>query len=196
MRGRVWEENVSPPARSAKFFTLVYSKLAELACTFILDPQKVPKPDSVSLPTYGNDAIGELIAHYGEDRDAETTDGEETVKKAMVTSDLLTEWATFLKLLVKKPQDTTSSQLKELVSNKMLKAMFPGLSIPVSTASVERSFSQIKLIKTRLRITNSLSDCSLSQLMRIAIESPEVLSDSDLEEVVNVWQRKARRITV
>jgi hypothetical protein len=32
--------------------------------------------------------------------------------------------------------------------------------------------------------------------MRVAIESPEVLSESDLEEVVNVWQRKARRITV
>jgi hypothetical protein len=31
--------------------------------------------------------------------------------------------------------------------------------------------------------------------MRIAIESPEVLSDSDLEEVINVWQRRARRIS-
>jgi hypothetical protein len=103
---------------------------------------------------------------------------------------------------VSKAAGQTTLQLKELVSNEMLKAMFPdllkiasiGLSISVSTASVKRSVSQMKLVKTHLR--NSLSDCSLSQPMRIAIESPKVLSDSDLEEVVNVWLRKARRITV
>ena len=92
-----------------------------------------------------------------------------------------TEWKTFRQLLVKQPRDTTASQLKELVSNDMLKAMFPnlhkigsiGLTIPVSTASVERSFSQMKLIKTRLR--NALSDCSLSHLVKIAIETPAIL---------------------
>ena len=74
----------------------------------------------------------------------------------------------------------------------MLKAMFPnlnkiasiGLKIPISTASVERSFSQMKMIKTQLR--HSLSDCSLSHLMRIAIEAPEVLSESGLDEIVDV----------
>ena len=50
------------------------------------------------------------------------------------------------------------------------------------------------MIKTRLR--NSLSDCSPSHLMRIAIEAPEVLSESDLEESVDVWQRKSRRVNV
>ena len=86
-------------------------------------------------------------------------DGEETVKAAMISTEIRTEWKTFRQLLVKQPQDTTASQLKELVSNDMLKAMFPnlnkivsiGLTIPVSTASVERSFSQMKMIKTRLR---------------------------------------------
>ena len=61
-------------------------------------------------------------------------------------------------------------------------------------ATLERSFSQMKLIKTRLH--NALSDCSLSHLMKIAIEAPEVLSDSDLDEIVNVWQRKSRRVSV
>ena len=86
--------------------------------------------------------------------------------------------------------------------NDMLKAMFPnlhkmasiGLTIAVSTTSVERSFSQMKLIKTRLR--NALSDCSLSHFMKIAIEAPEVLSDSNLDEIVNVWRRKSRRLSV
>ena len=38
------------------------------------------------------------------------------------------------------------------------------LSLPISTASVERSFSQMKMIKTRLR--NRLSDATLVQLMK------------------------------
>ena len=94
------------------------------------------------------------------------------------------------------------AQLKELASNDMIKTLFSNLSkigavclsIPVTTASVERSFSQMKLIKTRLR--NSLNDKSLSNLMKIALESPDELTDSHLEEVVNVWNRKSRRIVV
>ena len=174
------------------------SSTAVVSALSIFDPRKVPKPDSVSLPTYGDDSVEKLIAHYGEDRYAETVDGEETVKRTMISTEILTEWKTFRQLLVKRPRDTTASQLKELVSSYMLKAMFPnlhkmasiGLTIPVSTASVERSFSQMKLIKTRLR--NALCDCSLSHLMKIAIEAPEVLSDSDLDEIVNVWQRESQ----
>ena len=83
----------------------------------------------------------------------------------------------------------------------MMKTLFPNLhtiarinlSIPVSTASVERSFLQMKLIITRLR--SCLSDKSLSNLMKIAIESPDQLTDQDLEQVIDIWQRKNRRIT-
>ena len=32
--------------------------------------------------------------------------------------------------------------------------------------------------------------------MKIVIESPEKLTDSDLEEIVEVWSRKGRRIAV
>ena len=78
-----------------------------------------------------------------------------------------------------------------LASNSMLTTMFPNLhklasislTLPVAIASVERSFSQMKLIKTWLR--NSLSESSVSHLMKIAIESPDTLTDSNLE-VVNI----------
>ena len=88
------------------------------------------------------------------------------------------------------------AKLKELTTNSMLIAMFPNLSvianiclsIPVGTASVERNFSQTKMIKTRLR--NRLGEMSLSLLIKIVIESPQKMSDRDLEEVIDVWNRK------
>ena len=48
--------------------------------------------------------------------------------------------------------------------------------------------------QTRLR--NRLGEMSLSLLMKIAIESPQKMSDRDLEEVIDVWNRKPRRIVV
>ena len=59
------------------------------------------------------------------------------------------------------PKDDISMQLKELLTNDMLIALFPNLhklaticlSIPISTASAEQSFSDMKLIK------NCLGNC-------------------------------------
>ena len=93
-------------------------------------------------------------------------------------------------------------QLQELVTNDMLKTMFPSLntlanvclSIPVGTATVERSFSEMKMIKTRLR--NRIGESSLSHLMKIAVESPEKLCEMKLENIVDVWNRKNRRVVV
>ena len=52
---------------------------------------------------------------------------------------------------------------------KMIKIM---LTLPVGTATVERSFRQMKMIKSRLR--NRLNDTNLKKLMRIAMSRNEV----------------------
>ena len=52
----------------------------------------------------------------------------------------------------------------------------------------------MKLIKTGLR--SSLNDKSLSNLMTIPLKSPVELTDSHLGEIVDVWNRKSKRITV
>ena len=65
----------------------------------------------------------------------------------------------FSYFIAKKPEDSIALQLKELITDEVLVMMFPhlqkiasiDLTLPVSTASVERSFSQMKLIKTRPR---------------------------------------------
>ena len=56
----------------------------------------------------------------------------------------------------------------------------------MGTVSVERSFSQMKMIKTRMR--NSLGVTNLSHVMKIVTESPPSLSD---EELVDIWNRKS-----
>ena len=122
-------------------------------------------------------------------------DGEEYEKMGLVTSEVKTEWKTLKHYLTKKPQEDMGSQLHDLVTNETLITMFPNLNtlasiclaIPVGTASVERNFSQMKMIKTRFR--NRLGEKSLSHLMKIAIESPEKLSQKILQ-IYNMVQEK------
>ena len=52
----------------------------------------------------------------------------------------------------------------------------------------------MKTIKTTLR--NRMGEKSLSHLMNISIESPEKLSDSDLEKIVDLWNRKHKRMYI
>ena len=49
------------------------------------------------------------------------------------------------------------------------------LALPMGTASVERSFSHLKMIKTWLHCR--LSDCSVAQLMRLSTEGPEIYAE-------------------
>ena len=50
------------------------------------------------------------------------------------------------------------------------------------------------LIKTRLR--NRIGQSSLSYPMKIGIETPEKLTDTDLEAISSIWNRKPRKIAV
>ena len=65
------------------------------------------------------------------------------------------------------------------------------MALPVSTATVERTFSQMKLIKTGLR--NRLSDSDLEHLMKIAIERPSI-SNVDFNEILDIFKQKNRSI--
>ena len=65
------------------------------------------------------------------------------------------------------------------------------MALPVGTATVERSFSQIKLIKTRLR--SSLFDSNLEHLMKISIEGPP-LTDVDFNAILDILKQKNRLI--
>ena len=118
-----------------------------LSALAIFDPHNISSSSSSQFPTYG------MKSHYRKDKFALTLNDEETVKTAVVSSEVHTEWITFRTLLAKKPKDSIALQLKELITNEMLFTMSPnlqwiasiGLTLPVATDSVERSFSQMKL---------------------------------------------------
>lgn len=75
--------------------------------------------------------------------------------------------------------------------NEILTACYIFLTIPVSVASAERSFSKLKLIKNFLR--NTISEKRLSALSIISIEN-EVARSIDVSNIVsNFAQIKARR---
>ena len=54
--------------------------------------------------------------------------------------------------------------------------------LPVTTATVERTFSSMKLIKTWLR--NRMGESTLKHTMRICIEDPDGLLNETLEVVI------------
>ena len=124
----------------------------------IFDPRKVPATSSPLFSLYGKGAIDTLIDHYAQDFPAETVHGVQFVKEGIISLDVRTEWKTYRQLLSKQPKDNLKTQLQELATNDTLIALLPNLhklaccclSFPIGTTSVERSFSQMKLIKTRL----------------------------------------------
>ena len=65
------------------------------------------------------------------------------------------------------------------------------MALPVGTATVERSFSQMKLIKMHLR--SHLSHSNLEHLMKKAIEGPQ-LADVDFDGILDIFKEKNRCI--
>ena len=66
-----------------------------------------------------------------------------------------------------------------------------GLLLPVATASVERAFSAMKIIKTELR--SKMYNDWLDDLMVCYIER-EIFKGIDLAEIKKEFQNKGRRI--
>ena len=117
----------------------------------IFDPRKVPATSSPLFSLYGEGAIDTLIDHYAQIFPAETVHGVQFVKEGIISLDVCTEWKTYRQLLSKQPKDNLKTQLQELATNDTLIALLPNLhklaccclSLPIGTASVERSFSQM-----------------------------------------------------
>ena len=146
-----------------------------IAALSIFDPKKVPSIDSSNFKNYCESSVNTLHTHFGVPRAAKTLDGVECTKEPI--DETIIEWKNYRRFVAQQPKESIGEQFQELVTNDMMGAMYRNLKLlatvcltmPVTTASVERSFSKMKLIKSRLQ--NRLSEISL-------------------------WNRKCRKISV
>ena len=172
------------------------------SCFSIFDPHLLPENEDLS--TYGMSKLQTLIEFYGREQHV-TFEGETNVSTPDVEEDnAKAEWNFFRRVLYKEFKELNMNEVYgKLLTDDTIKAAFPNIvslaslaiTLPVTTASVERSFNDMKLIKTRLR--NRLGEESLDQAMRICIEGPDTLSDADLVEIITHWkEQKARRIFI
>ena len=125
--------------------------------------------------------------------------GVEFAMPPFISSDLQMEWKTFRRYITSLLKEDMNDQLKELSTCPMLETRCPSLGIlakvcltlPVGTASVERSFLQMKKIKKsespgRCQSFSS-GEVNLSHRMKIAIESPQTLSHHEKnKQIVDV----------
>ena len=154
------------------------------------------------LPTYAKKSIELLLNYLGKGKPALTLNGVETVKSAAICPEMQTEQTTIGALLANKPGGTVAVQIKKLIRNEVLVTMLPNLhivaaiclTIPLSIASIERSFFKMKLIKTHLQ--NSFSESRLSHIMKITIEYAEELTENEVEAILEVWNRKLPRLCI
>ncbi len=177
-----------------------------LGCASIFNPQNLPN-DLAELRTYGNDQQGlqRMLNFYGQEVTISLEGVDYTEGPVVNVEDATAEWVTFRRLLTAHRGETMQEMFMDVYPSRINQAMFPNILklvaiymvMPFATATVERSFSDMKTIKTRLR--NALSESTLDELMRIAIEGPATLSEEDLDEILQVWQQQAehsRRIKI
>ena len=87
--------------------------------------------------------------------------------------------------------------LSALLSSITIATSFPNLAklaailivLPVTTATVERTFSSMKLIKTQL--CNRMGESTLEHTIIICIEGPDQLSN--LDEVIDHYKHSNQR---
>lgn len=182
-----------------------------LVSSSVFNPASLPSDDA-ALPNYGEKELGVLAEFYGSEATVIYEGVTFSSPPLIDKEEILMEWHLFKRALVQecrllKEEKKTAKEpsLQDVKARREASGAYSGLFpemfkllniilvLPVGTASVERSFSQMKQIKTRLR--NRFNDANLPRLMRIAIEGPE-LSAVNFKEVLEVFKEKNRRIVL
>ena len=88
----------------------------------IFDPRKVPADKT----SYGNESVQTLVTQYTSDLPAVSLDGTDFVQERIISTEVSTEWKSYLLLLSKQNGDL-KSQLKELTTDETMIALLPNL---------------------------------------------------------------------
>lgn len=162
----------------------------------VFDPCQLPT-DEEELSDYGTENIEILAKHYGHAQEVHF-DGHMGVSKPDIDpEDTESELKLFCQLMFAEHKKSSLHQVILALQNAS--GSFPSLAkiasilmvLPVTTATVERTFSNMKLIKTRLR--SRMGESTLDHAMRICIEGPDLLSDETLEAIIDHYKQVKRR---
>ena len=153
----------------------------------IFNPAQLPDSSHDSSNSYGRKEIKMLASFYGEEVEVELYGASFKSPKVLDGEGLISEWPVFRRALLKEKQALVSAKsltrsptfqqlFEEMNSSDAYLGIFPEIytymnimmTLPVGTATAERSFSHMKMIKSRLR--NRLSYENLRRLLRIALE--------------------------
>ena len=173
--------------------------LSLLTAFSIFDPQKCPT-DVQQLHKYGTAELEKLLKFYGETTEIEYEGNVFSTPADVDKTETRHEWKAF-KLVIFEEKSLSLKELATLFLRSEAKCVtFPNIKIlltiamvlPVSTATVEHSFSDMKQIKDQLH--NRLLPASMFKLMIIAIEGPP-LHEVDFDAVLALWKAmKPRRL--
>ena len=83
-------------------------------------PKKMLAPDSSELLHYGEDSVEILLGHYGVEMPADTIDGGEYTTKALISSDIRTEWKTYRSYLSKQPKGSRTGGAASVVDGHVI----------------------------------------------------------------------------
>ena len=158
----------------------------------IFNPAKLPHlsdPPSIEelehFADYGNNSVKTLVDQF-----------QDIVADCF---ECLEEWSSFRQFLKENCNEMKHRDIvSRLCCDSTWAAIYPNITtfakicrvVPIHTADVERTFSQLKLIKTSRR--NRMNEKTLDSLLRIATEGPPV-KDFQVTEAVKLWASKKNR---
>ena len=185
-----------------------FSQLKFVSLFDIFDSRKLPH-SVTEISSYGNQEITVLIEHYGKEKASPYKSVTINRVGDIDGVAAIEEWPGFLKYMFEKREDeeenfqmklmncknekerdtfcasktSLDAQLYSVCLNEKacaLKLLHLTLIFPLSTACVERFFSKMTLVKTRLR--NQLSKVNLENLLFNAAEAPKTgFTDSEYD---------------
>ena len=165
----------------------------------VFDPRHLPDKEE-ELSHYGMEKITTLINFYGVAQRVHFSGVEGVSQPDIDAEETESGWKLFWRVIFVQYKSSSLQQvLSGLIDSGDIAAAFLNLTklasilevIPVTTATVERTFSSMKLIKTRLR--SRMGKNTLEYTMRICIEGPDTLDNDTREAVVDHYKDTKKR---
>ena len=176
-----------------------------LVAMSVFNPAQLPDSSQDSFNSYGNEEMKLLATFYGEEVEVELLDSFFKSPKVLDGDGLISDWPVFQRALLKEKQVFMSAKsvvkiptfqelFEEIHSSEAYLVIFPEtftlmnimMTLPVGTATVERSFSYLKMI------TDCQMNTYVDRLLRNVIEGPEL--ENDFEQVLDFFKPTNCRI--